>query len=545
MDNLDEKTLTIKVNKSKIGLKFLNFENFFKKYTMNLLVLKVNNSIIEDSIYYELNDIDILQKINLTKSYFYIFFSINYYVEDSIINFLKTKYKFKFIDYSSELGWCSIVFNNLIKNEYIFYDDIFSFNINLNNKIFIEDDNSQNSINIKNNINIDDNNYYDINNLWIEFIKNMDEVKKNIKNLTIKNLSKKINEIDESFIYIDNYLEEQNKNIKLLREFDNKKKLENKNYLKIYDIEYTKSKILQKEINEKESILNKIENNIILQEKRLNAIIDKINNNLLDNNFNIYNNNNIQFFKRDLCVMVHLYDISLWGELENYLDNLVNLEIKFDLYVNIAYNLDSDLLKKEYMELKVYLENYKGCENFYYTTSNNKGMDIGGFLNSYLKKLKLGVRYKSIIKIHSKTNKNWRFAMLYSLLGSKKIIENNLNLLKHDKVGMIGNDKISIDLVLKISGINYKYIYTYFDRFNIKTNNYGFFIPGSIFWIKDDILMKYLNERNIIKTYKEFKPYYCGSIKNNKEGKPHAFERLFGVMVADSKKLTLKITEKI
>ena len=57
--------------------------------------------------------------------------------------------------------------------------------------------------------------------------------------------------------------------------------------------------------------------------------------------------------------------------------------------------------------------------------------------------------------------------------------------------------------------------------------------------------MKYLNERNIIRTYNEFKPYYCGSKKNNKEGKPHAFERLFGVMVENCKKLTLKITERI
>ena len=545
MDKLDDKILTIQVTDSILRLKFLNFENSFKKYKMNLLVLKINNLIIEDSINYELNNIDILNKINLNEKFIYIFFSVNYYVDNSILAFLKKKYNFNFIDYSSELGWCSIIVNNKIDNEYIFFDNIINFKINLKNKNYFIEDCELESRNIIQK-NKDDKEYYDTYNIWLKFINEIKDVEENIKKLSITNLSKKINEIDKFFLYIDNYLKEQNENINLLREIDNKKKKENKNFIKIYDIDYNKLKLLQKEIVDKESILKKINSNIYVQEKRLNTVIDKLNNNLIENNLNFYHGDtNLEKFERDLGIMVHLYDISLWGEIENYLNNLVNLEIKFDLYVNISYNLDSDLFKKEYKKLKAYLENYQGCENFYYTTSNNKGMDIGGFLNSYLKKLKLGIIYKSIIKIHSKTNKNWRFAMLYSLLGSQKIIENNLNLLKNDKVGMIGNDKISVDLVLKINKESYKYIYTYFDRFNIKTNKYGFFIPGSIFWIKDEILMKYLNERSIVKTYKEFKPYYCGSKKNDKEGKPHAFERLFGVMVQDCKKLTLKVIEKI
>ena len=50
--------------------------------------------------------------------------------------------------------------------------------------------------------------------------------------------------------------------------------------------------------------------------------------------------------------------------------------------------------------------------------------------------------------------------------------------------------------------------------------------------IKGEILDNFLTKENILNFYNDFEPNYCGDLKNlNKEGKPHAFERLFGVFV--------------
>ena len=227
MDKLDDKILTIHVTDSLLTLNFLNFENSFKKYKMNLLVLKINNLIIEDSINYELNNIDILNKINLNKKFIYIFFSVNYYVDNSILAFLKKKYNFNFIDYSSELGWCSIIVNNKIDNEYIFFDNIINFKINLKNKNYFIEECELESRNIIQK-NKDDKEYYDTYNIWLKFINEIKDVEENIKKLSITNLSKKINEIDKFFLYIDNYLKKKNENINLLRKIDNKKKKKKK-----------------------------------------------------------------------------------------------------------------------------------------------------------------------------------------------------------------------------------------------------------------------------------------------------------------------------
>ena len=55
-----------------------------------------------------------------------------------------------------------------------------------------------------------------------------------------------------------------------------------------------------------------------------------------------------------------------------------------------------------------------------------------------------------------------------------------------------------------------------------------------MFWIKGKILEKYFTIDILKKCYNEFDYYYCGSIENKLiEGKPHAFERLFGIILGN------------
>ena len=157
-------------------------------------------------------------------------------------------------------------------------------------------------------------------------------------------------------------------------------------------------------------------------------------------------------------------------------------------------------------------------------------MDVGGFMRSYINMLEKNVGYRYILKLHTKTNDNWRFAMFYSLLGNNKIVKHNFHLLEKENIGMIGNDLIKLNDI-KANFKSFKYIGVYLSRFNVKYNGNGNFVPGTCFWIKGNILRRFFNIQNLTDCYNEFEKDYCGSKNNNVEGRPHAFERFFGLMV--------------
>jgi hypothetical protein len=238
--------------------------------------------------------------------------------------------------------------------------------------------------------------------------------------------------------------------------------------------------------------------------------------------------------KRKYAFMVHLYKIDVWEDIFQYIEKFYNFtKYDFDLYINIALDDEEDIQKEEYQDLLLVLDKVDIYENYYLTFSDNRGMDIGGFFTSYLKMIDLGLQYENIIKIHSKTNFNWRFCMLYSLLGSNKIIKHNIEQMENEKVGMIGNKKIEINNLYVNSNKVTKYIDRYYKFFNIENKKQGEFIPGTIFWIKGEILEHYFT-KNILETlYEEMPKDYCGLKENKLEGLPHGFERFFGVLVND------------
>ena len=174
----------------------------------------------------------------------------------------------------------------------------------------------------------------------------------------------------------------------------------------------------------------------------------------------------------------------------------------------------------------------------FYTKTDNKGLDIGGFITSYLKMLELNLNYDSIIKIHTKTNDNWRFAMLYALLGNSKIVQHNLKLIEKENVGIIGNQTL---LIRNSSNRGLVPLLNHYMRkFKISGKIEGSFIPGTIFWIKGSVLKRYFTNKLLKGCYDEFKQNYCGYTNRKIEGLPHAFERLFGIMVSSLNKEVVK-----
>lgn len=240
---------------------------------------------------------------------------------------------------------------------------------------------------------------------------------------------------------------------------------------------------------------------------------------------------------KNIAVMVHIFKVDIYDEIIGYLRNLL-LHSKFDLYINLAINDRKDLQKPNIANFINQVRNQTLVDNCYFTMSDNKGLDIGGFLTSYLKMLELNLNYDSIIKIHTKTNENWRFAMLYALLGNSKIVQHNLQLIEKDNVGMIGNQ------TLLIRNSSHKGLIPllnhYMRKFKISGKLEGSFIPGTIFWIKGSVLKRYFTNKLLKGCYDEFKQNYCGYTDRKKEGLPHAFERLFGIMVSSLNKEVVK-----
>jgi lipopolysaccharide biosynthesis protein len=240
---------------------------------------------------------------------------------------------------------------------------------------------------------------------------------------------------------------------------------------------------------------------------------------------------------KNIAVMVHIFKVDIYDEIIGYLRNLL-LHSKFDLYINLAINDRKDLQKPNIANFINKVRNQTLVDNCYFTMSDNKGLDIGGFLTSYLKMLELNLNYDSIIKIHTKTNENWRFAMLYALLGNSKIVQHNLQLIEKENIGIIGNQ------TLLIRNSSHKGLIPllnhYMRKFKISGKLEGSFIPGTIFWIKGSVLKRYFTNKLLQGCYDEFKQNYCGYTDRKMEGLPHAFERLFGIMVSSLNKEVVK-----
>ncbi len=479
-----------------------------------------------------------LEKVYDLEKYF--IFTWNFIGNTNILKNLSSKFNLNFIEYSVKCFWCLIV----LDNEY-------TEKININFKKF--NINYSNKENLANQVNISKNIYNEVERLN----EKIDNYKKSILNESVEKILLKKNDINKRFDKVEGFLKNLNINIEAISTLKDKEMVnlvEQKEIL-LNDIRY-----LQREEKKNKQLVNlaKLEyfkkkeeyQNLILDEqKMLEEIklkieeIKEINHDkLLMSNFTL----STTIEKRPLAIMVHLFKINLWENISEFIQNLEEFNLDIDLYVNISVNDKQELSKPDYTILKDKIKKTKLFKNIYFTDSDNRGMDIGGFFISCCKMYDLGLRYDSIIKIHSKTNDSWRFAMLYALLGNEKIIKNNLKLLANKTIGMIGNNVLSINNVLSVNLRSYKYIYTYMDYFKIqKKTNLGHFVPGTIFWLKGDVLEKHFTKKILLKCYYEFEQNYCGSMVNNREGKPHAFERFFGIMVNNCGLETVPFDHKV
>lgn len=237
-----------------------------------------------------------------------------------------------------------------------------------------------------------------------------------------------------------------------------------------------------------------------------------------------------------IAVCLHLFYIDMWDEMTSYLNYI---DKPYKLYVSLVdgyYN--EDIIEK--------IHNYKPDNNVIVITEN-KGVDIGGFLNTYQY---IDEDTDLILKIHTKKsiglpNKPSDMVKVYGLENAKQKgrdwFERNMNgvlkdsefinkIIKRfqddDKCGLIGHN------LETYIGPNDFIVKELIKSFGLNPEVYGSsFIDGTMFWVRNDILKKYFTKdgcRNILKMIP--KGYL------NEPSINHSLERIFGYIVKNENK---------
>jgi lipopolysaccharide biosynthesis protein len=231
-----------------------------------------------------------------------------------------------------------------------------------------------------------------------------------------------------------------------------------------------------------------------------------------------------------IAVCVHLFYPDMFEQIIPYLNNL---DYPYKLYINLCpgkYN-------KKQVDL---IYNYK--PDAIIDVSINKGVDVGGFLNTFKK---IDTDTDLIIKIHTKKGigsesvqsnsvkrngltvamksaNRWFHNMMVGVLKDDNSVNKIINEFKtNQKCGMVGFK------LFDSIGPNKNEIIKILNLININKNLIGGdFIGGTIFWVKYDILKKYLTDKTIDTILESMSDGYV--IEPSPQ---HAMERIFGYMV--------------
>lgn len=230
-----------------------------------------------------------------------------------------------------------------------------------------------------------------------------------------------------------------------------------------------------------------------------------------------------------IAVCIHLYHIDMLDDIRNYLNNL---QREYDLFISLHKNYPQSFLhnlKKTNPKTElIFVE--------------NKGMDIGAFLQVYKQ---LDSSYDLILKIHTKkglgseTNpshhlrrhgvesatergKKWFHGLMQGVLGSPQQVENIITKFQTDNnCGMIGS---KFNTNYEINKPNMKQVFSWM-KLDMDLTNHKF-VGGTIFWVRNEIFKKHLNENVIDKILKNSPEGYVQEPSIN-----HAMERIFGSLV--------------
>jgi len=246
-----------------------------------------------------------------------------------------------------------------------------------------------------------------------------------------------------------------------------------------------------------------LDNNI----KFIHIIDNKISKNS-DFKYNFNNNT-------ETAIIVHVFYIDIWIELQNYLDNIT---IDFDLHITFA----------DMIEDKDILTIYTHFPNAYYYSVKNQGRDVLPFLN-VMKHIGLQ-QYKYVCKLHTKkTNSSqlgnvWRKLLYFDLIGSDSTVKKAIRLFKKESnVGIISGKNTLLNSI-KYDFNNQQNVQNLMQHTNKQFISNYMFPAGTMFWIRPQIISP------LIALLQNNQLLFERESAQTDNTLAHAIERIFGLL---------------
>lgn len=204
-----------------------------------------------------------------------------------------------------------------------------------------------------------------------------------------------------------------------------------------------------------------------------------------------------------VAVHIHLYYIDL---LDEFIQNLKNIPIPFDLYITIVERPVDDIA-----EIFTHFPNTKVF------TVPNQRTDLGGF-TEVINNIDLN-SYDALIKLHSKKSlhtgseqKQWRQRLVETLIGSPQQAAATIHKFCNKKTGMVGGYED-----LAFSPYEDRKVFTDLCK-KLEIEAEELYFKGTMFAIRPKILNRLIEKEIVLN---DFEP-----IKNGKLA--YAMERVFG-----------------
>lgn len=282
-----------------------------------------------------------------------------------------------------------------------------------------------------------------------------------------------------------------------------------------------------------------------------------------------------------LLIALHLVYLDQWDDIKS---RLLSVPVDFDLHVTVVEQI-SDVNLLSYIENDIH-SNFKSASIF---RVNNKGADLGGFFYVMSELMKANREYDLVIKIHTKGDSQWRNKLLMDILPESRAFTKIINQFSNDdSMGMYGSylypydyyninhvlfyckklalpvntgwaiyknrnklfDVNNIAELIKHSLVNQKFedrpdidVEGYLTRhatldhqFNEENRDWfidnGFYTklpyyPGTMYWIKFDIIFKLNKVMKLEDLYQDFEDGYESDCHSQKV--THAWERLLPI----------------
>lgn len=237
-----------------------------------------------------------------------------------------------------------------------------------------------------------------------------------------------------------------------------------------------------------------------------------------------------------IAVCLHLFYIDMWEEIKSYLDNINH---PYKLYVSLVDGYyDENIMNN--------IHSYKP-DMVRIVVVENRGVDIGGFLNVYpmidedtdlvlkihsKKSIGLPNKPSDMVKVYGLENatqkgREWFERNMNGVLRNSDFVDSVIKKFKTDeKCGLIGHN------LETYVGPNDFLVRELIKIFDLNPDVYGSpFIDGTMFWVRNDILKKYFDKgrcENILKMIP--KGYF------NEPSMSHSLERIFGYIIKNEGK---------